>query len=79
MSAAPEAKSEGGGIGGMLGSAASALGVGGNLGGLAALAGSFSSLNLDASMIGKFAPVVMGFLKEKGGDALPAILEKVMK
>ena len=79
MSAAPEAKAEGGGLGGMLGSVTSALGVGGNLGNLASLAGAFSSLNLDASMIGKFAPVVMGFLKEKGGDALPSILEKVMK
>jgi len=79
MSAAPTAEADaGGGIGGMLGSVTSALGVGG-LGGLASLAGAFKTLNLDASMVGKFAPVVMGFLKEKGGDALPGILEKVMK
>ena len=78
MNAAPSAEGESGGLGGMLGSVTSALGVG-NLGGLASLAGAFKSLDLDAGMIGKFAPVVMGFLKEKGGDALPAILEKVMK
>ncbi len=79
MSAAPAAEG-GGGIGGMLGGAASALGVDlGGLGKLGALAGAFKSLDLDAGMIGKFAPIVMGFVKEKGGDGVAGILEGLMK
>lgn len=79
MAAAPAAEG-GGGIGGMLGAATSALGVDlGGLGKMAALAGTFKSLGLDASMITKFAPIVMGFVKDKGGDGVGSILEGLMK
>ena len=78
MNAAPAAES--GGIGGMLGGAASALGVDlGGLGQLGALAGVFKSLDLDAGMISKFAPIVMGFVKDKGGDGVGSIIEGLMK
>ena len=78
MNAAPQAES-GGGIGGMLGGAASALGVDlGGLGQLASLAGTFKALNLDSGMIGKFAPIVTGFLSDKGGEGMGDILKKFM-
>ena len=65
MAAAPSAVEGGGGMAGMLGAATSALGVDlGGLGKLAALAGTFKSLGLDSSMISKFAPIVMGFIKD---------------
>lgn len=62
-----------GGLGGMLG------GKAGNLGNLAALAGGFSKLDMDSSMIQKFAPIVMEYLKEQGGDEVKGLLAKVMK
>lgn len=75
MSDAPKAE----GLGSMFGSITSALGVNtGNLGNLAALAGQFKSLNLDADMIAKFAPIVMSFLQEKGGDTLKDIAKKFL-
>ena len=78
MNAAPKAEG-GGGVGGMLGAATSALGVDlGGLGKLASLAGAFKSLDLDAGMITKFAPIVTGFLKDKGGDGVGEILKKFM-
>jgi len=79
MNSAPAAEG-GGGIGGMLGAATSALGIDtGGLGQLASLAGAFKSLNLDSGMISKFAPIVMGFVKDKGGDGVGSILEGLMK
>ncbi len=78
MNAAP--KAEAGGVGGMLGAATSALGIDlGGLGKLASLASAFKTLGLDADMIGKFAPIVMEFVKGKGGDGVGEILEKFMK
>lgn len=70
MGKAPEAS----GAGGLLGSVTSALGIGGNLGALASVASAFKSLDLDAGMITKFAPIVMGFLKDKGGDSVANIV-----
>lgn len=58
-----------GGLGGMLSSATSALGMTSNLGGIAGMIGSLSSLGIDLDMMKKFAPIVTGFLNEKGlGD-----------
>ena len=48
-------------------------------GGLAGLAGGFSKLGMDSSMIGKFVPIVLSFVKGKGGDAAGGLLEKVFK
>jgi hypothetical protein len=76
IEAAPD--SESGGLGGLLGSAVSALG-GNELGNLASLAGGFSKLDLDAGMIGKFVPVVLSFLQQKGGDDLSSIVAKVLQ
>ena len=72
------APSGGGGMGGLLGSVAGALG-GGELGNLAKLAGGFSDLGLDSGMIGKFIPVVLSFIQDKGGEGLGAIVANVLQ
>lgn len=74
----------GGVLGGALGAAGGLLGknVGGalgQLGNLAALAGGFKQLGLDADMVGKFAPIVLGFFQAKGGDTAKQLLAQVMK
>ena len=81
MEKAPAAEEAGGGLAGMAGSALSAMGGGGalgKLGTLATAAGAFKSLGLDAGMITKFAPMVMGFAQTQGGDAIKDLLGKVM-
>ena len=76
ISSAPES----GGIAGALGGLASSLGGGaGQLGNLAGLAGGFKNLNLDASLVGKFIPVILSFVQSKGGDSVKSILERVLK
>ncbi len=76
ISSAPES----GGIAGALGGLASSLGGGaGQLGNLAGLAGGFKNLNLDASLVGKFIPVILSFVQSKGGDSVKNILERVLK
>ncbi|MCU7927808.1 MAG: DUF2780 domain-containing protein [Candidatus Thiodiazotropha sp. (ex Dulcina madagascariensis)] len=72
------APSGGGGLGGLLGGMASALG-GKELGNLASLASGFSQLGLDAGMIGKFVPIVLGFLQNQGGEGLAALVGKVLQ
>jgi len=72
------APSSGGGMGGLLGSVAGALG-GGELGNLAKLAGGFSELGLDSGMIGKFVPVVLSFIQDKGGEGLAGIVANVLQ
>ena len=78
----------GGGIGGALNavggllSGAGASGAGGalgSLGNLASLAGGFKQLGLSTDMIGKFLPIVLGFVQSKGGDAAKGLLERVLK
>ncbi len=69
---------------GMLGSALSGLasslsGGKSDLGDLAGLVGGFAKLGLDADMLGKFVPIVLSFVKGKGGDAVHNILSKVLK
>jgi hypothetical protein len=61
ISAAPAA----GGSSKLLGGLASALG-GGKANDLAALASGFGQLKLDPSMIGKFLPILLSFVKSKG-------------
>lgn len=78
IKAAPAAGGGGGGLGGLLGGLASAVG-GGKLAGLASLAGGFSKLNLDPSMIAKFAPIVLNFVKTKGGAEVSGLISKVLK
>jgi hypothetical protein len=69
-----------GGLGGAIGGLTSALGGGaGKLGDLAGLAGGFSKLGLDPEMIGKFVPIILTFVKGKGGDVVGNLLEGVLK
>ncbi|MEM7626751.1 MAG: DUF2780 domain-containing protein [Planctomycetota bacterium] len=76
--AAPEAGGgESGGLMGMVGSIAGALG-GEKLEGAASLAGGFDKLGLDVSMVGKFIPQVLEFLKSKGGGDIVETLEKLL-
>lgn len=71
---APEA---GGGLLGAVGGLASALGAGG-AGDLAKLAGGFEKLGLDPDMVGKFVPVILNFVKSKGGDGVGSIVGAVL-
>lgn len=77
ISSAPKA----GGAASLLGGLGSMLG-GGKAGGsvdLASLAAGFSSLKLDPAMIGKFVPVILSFVKSKGGQEALALLTKVLQ
>jgi len=76
IDAAPE--TDNGGLGGLLGSAVSALG-GTELGNLASLAGGFSKLDLDIGSIGKFIPILLAFLQSKGGDDLAGMVSRVLQ
>ena len=83
------AKTEGGGgglmgaLGGLAGGLAGGLGGGlgdalGGLGKLAQLAGTFKNFNMDSGLLQQFVPIVMGFLKDKGGDGVAGILGKLL-
>lgn len=73
----PEEKKPGAGagglMGGMLGSAASA--VGGNVGSAAGLLGVLGSAGIDPSKAGSFAGIFLGYIKGKAGNDL---LQKVL-
>lgn len=56
------------GGGGLLGMAGSLLG--GGAGDLAKLADGFSGLDMDASMLGRFVPLLSSFLEQRGGGDL---------
>ena len=49
----------------------------GGLGGLAPLVGPFRMLGLDKSMLKKFAFLLIEYFREKGGDQLAVILQRV--
>ena len=78
VSDAPDTDEGGGGILGAVGGLASNLGIGGSAGDLMKLAGGFDKLGLDASMITKFVPIILGFVKGKGGGAVGDILGSVL-
>lgn len=83
MKSAPEPGAQGG-LMGAIGSAASTFGgLGGknmeSLSNLSQLAGGFSQLGLSADMVGKFLPIVLGFVQEHGGEHARGLLEKVLK
>ena len=77
INSAPE--TSGGGMASMIGGALSAVTGNENLAGLASLAGGFEKLGLDAATITKFAPIVIQFVQEQGGDSVKSIIEKVLK
>jgi hypothetical protein len=63
----------------MLGGATSLLGKKtGGLAGSADLINSFKSLGLNQEMIGKFTPVVLDYVKEKGGPMVMGLLQKAI-
>ena len=63
----------------MLGGATSLLGKkGSTLAGGADLINSFKSLGLDQEMIGKFTPVILDYVKEKGGPMVMGLLQKAL-
>lgn len=69
----------GGGLMGAVGGLMSSFGGGaGNLGALASLAGGFDKLGLDSGMIGKFVPILLDFVRERGGDGVADLLGKVL-
>ncbi|MBN1131095.1 MAG: DUF2780 domain-containing protein [Chitinispirillaceae bacterium] len=57
--------------------------IGGNkakaLTGVAGLAGGFSQLNLDSGMIAKFVPIILEFVKSKGGQGVSDALSRALK
>ena len=59
--------------------AGSALGkAGGTAAGVASLGSSFEKLGLTTDMVGKFVPVVVGYVDKKGGSEVGGILKKVL-
>ncbi|HEX3036575.1 MAG TPA: DUF2780 domain-containing protein [Thermodesulfobacteriota bacterium] len=71
---------ESGGILGDIGGITSAIGgKTGELGKLAALAGGFSKLGLDKDMIGKFVPIILSFLQDRGGEGAKDNLKKALQ
>ncbi len=74
-----EAPKAAGGLMGMISNLTGGKGKLGQLAAMASLAGGFKKLGLDAGMVTKFAPVVMGFMKTKGGDTVKNLMEKALK
>lgn len=77
LSAAP-AQAGGGLMGALGGLAAGFGGKAGALGELAELAGGFSKLGLDADMVAKFAPVILQFVEQSGGETVRKLLAGVL-
>ena len=79
IEAAPnlEQASSSGGVAGLLGGIASALGAG-KLSDLANLSEGFSQLGLSSDMIGQFAPTIISFIEQQGGDNLVDMIKKVL-
>ncbi len=72
LSAAPKSDA----LGGML---SSALGKdSGGLGAMASLAKPFSKLGMDEGMVMKFMPIVIDYVKKKGGDYIYGLLGKTL-
>ena len=70
--------SSGGGLMGALGGLASSFGAD-KLGDLASLASGFSDLKLDTSMISKFVPIVLEYVKGKAGSGVVDLINKALK
>jgi len=70
--------SSGSGVMGALGGLASSFGAD-KLGNLASLAGGFSYLNLDSSLIPKFLPIILEYVKNKAGSGIVDLISKALK
>lgn len=73
---APKSGGQMGSVGSMVSSFA---GKDSSFGNLTELAGSFSKFDINAEMVGKFVPVILEFVKGKGGDGILGIVSKVLK
>ena len=74
-----QAPQTGGGVMGAIGGIASAFGgKPEGLGNLASLASGFSQLGLDTGMIGKFVPILLSFVQDKGGDQIKSLLKNII-
>lgn len=70
---------ESGVLGSTLGGLVSGLSGGKtDIGDLAGLVGGFAKLGMDADTLGKFVPIILSFVKGKGGDAAKGLLSKVL-
>ena len=78
LSAAP-GEGGGGDLLGAVGGLVSSFGGGAaNLGALTSLAGGFGKLGLDAGMVAKFVPILLDFVRERGGDDVAGLLGRVL-
>ncbi len=76
MAAAPKADK----ATGMLGSASSLLGESkSSVAGAASLAGSFSQLGMDGGMVSAFIPIILNYVKEKGGETVMNALQSALQ
>jgi hypothetical protein len=67
------------GLGAALGGLASSIGGDASkIGNITSLASGFSELGLDSGMVGKFIPIILSFVQEKGGSGVKDVLEKVL-
>ena len=76
MAAAPKAE----GTQGMLGGASSLIGgKASSVAGVASLAGSCSQLGMKAGMVNAFMPIILDYVKAKGGEPLMNILQSALQ
>lgn len=72
MDAAPKAERDSSSPGGI----SSLLGSGSNtLGGIAGLTSAFDKLGLSGDMVGKFVPIILDYVKNKGGEGVMSLLK----
>lgn len=68
------------GLGSSLGGVTSLLGgSSGGLAGLASLGESFGQLGMSADMVTKFAPIILDYVKQKGGDGVMGMLQSALQ
>jgi hypothetical protein len=77
IAAAPKAGGAAQLVGGLLGAVGGGKAQG--LAGLADLAGGFSQLKLDSGMVAKFIPIVLEFVKAKGGQEIMGLLARALQ
>ncbi len=76
MAAAPKSK----GAKGTLGSASSLIDESASsVAGVASLAGSFSKLGMKADMVNAFTPIILDYVKAKGGEPLMKTLQSALQ
>jgi hypothetical protein len=76
MAAAPKPE----GAAGMLGGASSLFGGSApSVSGVASLAGSFSQLGMNTGMVNSFIPIILNYVKSKGGESTMKILQSALQ